>query len=445
MTHNMPPRVLLLAPTTTYRLHPFLEAAGRLGIEVVVGDDRCHMLAEQWGDDSLYMEFSRPKEALETVLEFCRKNPVDTILPVDDRTVKLAAEASVALNLRHNRPDAADAARNKYLMRLRFAESHVRSPTFTKIRLDTPPDGAAARAVYPCVLKPLHLNGSRGVIRADNPDEFIAAYHRLNAILRSAKVRVSGEPEWEEYLVEEYVPGIEVALEGLLVDGELHVLALFDKPDPLDGPFFEESLYVTPSRLTKEEQREIIECAARAASALGLREGPVHAEIRINDEGAWIIEMAARSIGGKCSKALRFGTGLSLEEVLLSQAVLRGSPIPERERQASGVMMLPIPCRGLLKQVNGIERAADVQGIVEIDILIRVGQWVEPLPEGNSYLGFVFARSETPYAVERALRRAKSLLEIKIAPSVNAASFVPPAEGCFSSESKPALLQECDS
>lgn len=408
-------RILILAPTTTYRLEPFLEAARRLGIDVVVGDNRCHVLAELRSDRSLFMEFNRPEEALKVVLDFVRKNPVDAIIPVDDRNVKLAAQASAALGLPHNHPDAADAARNKFLMRERFSQAGLRSPAYARYRLDDPVEQVAAAVSYPCVLKPLHLQGSRGVIRADNPAAFALAFCRLKAILESPEVRVYREPEAEEYLVERFVPGFEVALEGLLMRSKLHLLALFDKPDPLDGPFFEETYYITPSRLSETVQAQVFECATRGAQALGLHEGPIHAELRINPEGVWMIELAARSIGGHCSRILKYGLGRSLEELILQHALGQPDTPPERESRAAGVLMIPIPCGGFLKGVEGIEKALAVPGVDEVKITIRLGQWVTPLPEGASYLGFLFARGDSPAEVERSLREAHTCLTFKIA------------------------------
>lgn len=408
---------MILAPTTTYRLEPFLEAARRLGIEALVVDDRCRVLAEQRGDPALALDFNRVDEALAAVVDFARQHPVDAILAVDDRNVKLAARAAERLGMPHNSPDAAEAARNKFLMREGFARAGVRSPAYARYRLGDPPERIARRVEYPCVLKPLHLSGSRGVIRANSATGFVRAFYRLKAILESPEVRISRDPEANEYLVERFVPGFEVALEGLLVRSRLRVLALFDKPDPLDGPFFEETYYITPSRLPADVQEEIFDCAADAARALGLREGPVHAELRVNSEGIWMIELAARSIGGHCSRILRFGTGLTLEELILLHALGDADASPAREDAAAGVLMIPIPCGGFLKEVRGVEDAQAIPGVQEVKITIRIGQWVVPLPEGASYLGFIFARGVGgPESVENALRQAHQRLEIVLAP-----------------------------
>jgi hypothetical protein len=215
-------------------------------------------------------------------------------------------------------------------------------------------------------------------------------------------------------LVEEYVPGVEIAVEGLLRSGRLDVLAVFDKPDPLVGPYFEETIYVTPSRLPAPTLRAVAELTARATDAIGLTEGPIHAELRIDGERIWVIEVAARSIGGLCARALRFGAGIALEEVILRHAL--GLPIDdlERERGASGVMMLPIPRAGVLQDVHGQDAARAVPGVTGLEITVPRGRPVVPLPEGDRYLGFLFARADSPEAVEAALRAGYAALDVEL-------------------------------
>jgi biotin carboxylase len=257
------------------------------------------------------------------------------------------------------------------------------------------------------------LSASRGVIRANDASEFVAAFHRIAAILASVGDALPEEARGT-LLVEAFVPGREVALEGLLVGGTLHVLALFDKPDPLDGPFFEETIYVTPSRLPATTQDRIAAVTREACAALGLTEGPVHAELRVNQAGPWVLEIAARSIGGLCSQTLRFGTGLTLEELILCHALGRPLESLEREQRPAGVMMIPIPRPGRLRAVRGQDAAAAVAGIEEIAVTMHPGQDVVPLPEGWQYLGFIFARADSPDAVERALREAHARLRFDI-------------------------------
>jgi biotin carboxylase len=266
---------------------------------------------------------------------------------------------------------------------------------------------------YPCVLKPLSLAASRGVIRADNPQTFVEAFARIVSILAETDLDPE-DPGAQQILVEEFIPGPEVSLEGLLIDGALTTLALFDKPDPLDGPYFEETIYVTPSRLPSETQALISAATQQAAASLGLRTGPVHAEVRLNERGAWIVEVAARSIGGLCSSTLRFGDGTSLEEIVLRQAAGLELTSLEREQQPAGVMMIPIPAAGALCDVRGLADAQAVAGIDEISISIPRGEQVVPLPRGGRYLGFIFAHADTPANVERALRQAHSLLAFDI-------------------------------
>ena len=269
-----------------------------------------------------------------------------------------------------------------------------------------------AKAGLPCVVKPLSLSGSRGVIRANDFDQARAAVSRVREILAAA-----GHDDGAPLLLESYLPGAEVAVEGLLRRGQLEILAIFDKPDPLEGPYFEETLYVTPSRLGATVLAEVERVTARAALALGLREGPLHAELRVHEGNASVLELAARSIGGLCSRALRFGAGVSLEQLILRHALgLTLEELP-REPGAAGVMMIPIPRGGTLAQVGGQERARAVPGVGGVEITIARGRPVVPLPEGDRYLGFLFAHGLTPAAVERSLRDAHRCLDIRIEPS----------------------------
>ncbi len=402
-------RVLLLLSAHTYRGGAFLEAAESLGLEVVRGVDVPEELAEQWRVP-LGLEFDDLERSTEKVVEYARQRPLDAIISVDDSASLLAARASAALGLPHNSPQAALAARDKYEMRKLLAAGSVPVPQFMRYSLLQDPKVLASRVSYPCVVKPLRLSGSRGVIRADGPEEFATAFERLKRLLLSE----GNVPDTTNVLVEEFIPGVEVALEGLLTNGDLQVLALFDKPDPLDGPYFEETLYVTPSRLPDVARAAIAACTSQAAEALGLCEGPVHAELRLNSKGPWIVEIAGRSIGGLCSTVLRFGAGVRLEELILRHAVDLEIEGLDRERKAAGVMMIPIPKAGLLTGVEGVEEAKAVPGIEGVEITARLRQPLVPLPEGASYLGFIFARADDPASAEKALRQAHSRLRFKI-------------------------------
>ena len=421
MTHKQ--RVLLLLPTRTYRATDFLEAALKLNVEVVVASEETATTADVSPRQTLVLDFSAPSAATQTIVEFAETYPIAAIVGVDDDTTLLATTASEALGLPHNPVDSAKATRNKYLLRHTLATNGVSVPAYQRFSIeDNPaeivgvglpnPYRPGTQVDFPCIIKPLSLSASRGVIRANTPAEFIEAFQRTAQLLRT--LQKSEDPPAQYLIVEDYIPGIEVALEGILLAGELKTLALFDKPDPLEGPFFEETLYVTPSRLSMEVQEALHRATAEAAHALGLRHGPIHAELRYNDTGAHLIEIAARTIGGLCARTLRFGTGMSLEELVIRHAIGQQVEELQREQQAAGVMMIPVPKAGILGEVRGKTAAHCVEGIVEVNITIPIGGEVVPLPEGARYLGFIFARAETPEAVETALREAHRRLEFII-------------------------------
>jgi biotin carboxylase len=406
-------RVLLLMGAATYRAGAFRDAAAAAGVELVQGVDLPRALAERW-HVPLAVDFADPEAAAGAIAAFARATPLDAILSADDSGSLVAAWPRAARGLPHNSPAAALAARDKGVMREALAAGGVRCPTFRRFALAEDPRRVADAVAYPCVVKPLRLNGSRGVIRADDPAQLVAAFARVRRMLGAE----DGAPGADAMLVEDFIPGVEVALEGLVTGGRLRVLALFDKPDPLDGPFFEETIYVTPSRLALETQAAIADCAQRSVRALGLREGPVHAELRVNERGPWILEIAGRSIGGLCSGVLRFGTDVCLEELILRHAVGLELPSLERERRAAGVMMIPIPRAGVLRGYEGVEEAGAVPGVEGVEITAKPHYPLVPLPEGASYLGFIFARGETPQEVEAALRAAHARLRFDIRPEL---------------------------
>jgi len=407
------PRLLLLVPTTTYRTEDFVEAAGRLDVDLVVAAEKPNALAEAVPERLLTLPFKDPAASVRQVSDYARRYPIAAVVPVDDATTVVGAAIGQALGLRANPMAAVSATRNKLAMREALGRAGVPQPEFAAFGVKEDPAVVAMGVSYPCVLKPLVLSASRGVIRADTPAELAAAWARIAAILALPEIRELGDGA-SKILVESFVPGIEVALEGMLTAGQLQTLALFDKPDPLDGPYFEETIYVTPSRLPEARQSAVADCAARAARALGLTDGPVHAELRINAAGPWLIELAARSIGGLCARTLRFGTGMTLEEIILRHALDWPIASLEREGPAAGVMMIPIPRGGILRGVDGLDQARAAPGIEDITISMHTGQRVVPLPEGSEYLGFIFSRAASPDEAEASLRRAHELLRFQI-------------------------------
>jgi biotin carboxylase len=409
-------RVLLLLPTSTYKTGAYLTAAARLGMEIVVASEQPSTLAAKNPEGLLTLDFTDPEKSARAVASFAARYPIDAVIPVDEDTAVVGAHIAHALGLDQNPVPGAEAARNKYLMRQALRQAALPVPEYWHFTLDDDLNRVAARVGYPCVVKPVFLSTSRGVIRADNSSEFLSAVGRINQILSMPSIRRRGGSAARQLIAEEFIPGVEIALEGLLDKDALKVLAIFDKPDPLNGPFFEETIYVTPSRLPDSVQARATEGTLAAARAMGLVRGPLHAELRINEKGPYVIEVAARAIGGLCSRSLRFGQDLGPEELILMHAVGMDTWTIERERRASGVMMIPIPRGGVLCAVNGLAEARAVPSIDDIIITAHITQEIVPPPEGASYLGFIFSRADTPDAVASALRAADGKLEFVIEP-----------------------------
>src|SRR5579862_9659232 len=421
-------RVLILASKMGYQTRAFAEAAKKVGVEVIFGTDRCHKLEDPWADGAMALHLERAEEAAREIVESIReragegeRSGVDAILALGDAPTAAGARAAEELGLRGNAAGAVAVCRNKREQREVLRAAGVRVPRFWAVGAGDKAEDAAKRVEFPCVVKPVALAASQGVIRANDVGEFVGAVKRVRELLGSPEIQVAhGEAASGEILVEEYVAGGEVAVEGLIIDGALKILAIFDKPDPLEGPFFEESIYVTPSRLGAREQASIRECAEEAVRALGLRNGPVHAEFRVNDEGAWVLEVAPRPIGGLCARALRFGdgageSGVSLEELLIRHALGDGSVASlEREQDASAVMMIPVPRSGGFEGVRGVEEALAVCGVTGVEITARVKDFIAAWPEGSSYLGFIFAKASTAEEAEKAVREAHGKLEFEL-------------------------------
>jgi biotin carboxylase len=412
-----PARILILASKLGYQTRAFTDAAKKLNLEVFFGTDRCHKLDDPWSDGALALHFENPQSAAaEIATQMAAKRP-DAILALGDRPTAAAAYAARAFGIDANSPESVEICRNKLRQRETLRRANLPVPDFFDFAASEKLEFVLARAKYPCVLKPLSLSASQGVIRANDEFEFREAVRRIRALLESPEIQVQREPNLDRILVETYIPGREVAIEGLLSDGQFRALAIFDKPDPLEGPYFEETIYVTPSRLPESEQRALIDCAARSVAALGLVAGPIHAEFRINEEGPWIIEIAPRPIGGLCARALSFGSErISLEELILRHALqMEGSDL-DRERAAAGVMMIPVPKSGIFERVEGQSEAEKISGIEAIIITARQHDYIAAWPEGNSYLGFIFARAETPEEVEAALRESHAKLNFVLSP-----------------------------
>jgi predicted ATP-grasp superfamily ATP-dependent carboligase len=431
-------RVLLLAATTGYQTRAFGDAAEQLGVDLVLATDRCHVLDDPWHDAAIPIRFHEEAGSVAAILEAARRDPIDGVVAVGDRPTVIAARAAKALGLPGHPRSAAAMARNKRALREVLAAANLPTPPFVE-GLSTDPPERFASVGFPMVIKPLALSGSRGVMRVDDEDDLEAGLRRLHDLLQSSDVREERHDAHRLVLAERFIEGREFAIEGLMNRGALDVLAVFDKPDPLDGPFFEETIYVTPSRVPAEAQDAIVHAVGAASRALGLYHGPVHAECRMNPGGVYVLEVAARPIGGLCARALRFvraprtsavgrvpaqessdasAAVIPFEQLLLRHAMGESSTGWMREPCASGVMMIPIPARGLLKGVAGLDDARAVPFVEDVRITAKPDQVLVPLPEGASYLGFIFARAPHPAHVELALRGAHGRLAFTIAPEM---------------------------
>jgi biotin carboxylase len=415
-------RVLLFATTTGYQTRMFSDAAEQLGVELIYATDRCDQLADPWRDGAIPVRYHEELQSVDAIVTALKDQPVDGLLVVGDRPTVLAALVARALRLPGHSPEAARAARDKRAARARFLAAGMLGPSCFTVSTADDPAPLVPRISFPVVVKPTTLSGSRGVIRADDAGSFVDAYRRLQRLLVSTDVRELRDDASSAIHIESYISGAEYAVEGVLDRGALVVLAIFDKPDPLDGPFFEETIYVTPSRADRGMQAAVIEAVQAAVDALGLHHGPIHAECRVNARGVYVLEVAARPIGGLCAKALRFvnqaGNQCGLESLLLRHAAGEAPGDWRLVPTGSAVMMIPIPRAGLYRRALGVEAARAVPGVEDVRITAKPDQRLVPLPEGASYLGFIFARAATPEGAEQAVRLAHGRLRFEIEPVI---------------------------
>lgn len=405
-------RVLVIAPHGSYRTAAFIHAANKLNIDVLIASQGEYSIVSDYVQ-GLHIDFSNESSCIETIVAEAGQRAFSGIIGTDDTTIELAAKAAEKLSLPHNDPHAVKVAQRKDLARFSLEKSNVRIPKFDLLTTTKPLSEQAVKVKFPAVIKPVALSASRGVIRVNDQIELQQAVERIKKML--LEERQIDESVREILLLEEFISGKEVAIEGMLHNGDLDVLAIFDKPDPLDGPFFEETYYITPTSFSEKVQLEIKKTVLQSCHSYGLSEGPIHAECRINEKGVWILEVAARTIGGMCGRLLSLGTGHSLEELVLLHAMGQRVEMKTLESTA-GVLMIPIPGAGILKRVEGLLEAQRVPFITDLSIEVREGYELVPLPEGNSYLGFIFAEAPTVEETEQALRDAHDRLNIVIAP-----------------------------
>ena len=406
----LPPRVLLVAPERSYRTGAFVRAAADLGIELTVASWGQHPLAINSNGIRLRSECA--DQAISQIQETATRHPFSAVIATDDATVPLANGVSEKLGLPTNGSRALSASTDKAAFRATCLEQGLPCPAFFVVRPDQSADPCFEKVGFPCVAKPLSLSASRGVIRCDTREELLSAVERIRKLVGQEKPQAE-----QKILVEEYLPGDEYSVEALLHDGQLELLAIFEKPEPMTGPFFEETIYVTPPRVDARTLKSIEVALMEMVAALEFREGPLHAELRISNTGVSFIEVASRTIGGRCGKVVEFLTGASLETWVLANAVRR--PVQRRDTaDAFGVMMIPVPKAGVLRRVEGISNARRVKGIVSVEVDAREGQKLTPWPEGGPYPGFIFSRCANAAEAAAALRAAHDELAFVTAPEL---------------------------
>lgn len=403
-------RLLLISHHNSYRIASYIKAAKNLSLDVTIASQGKHSLVTEVAD-GLHVNFDDTESALKEIIKENNKKPFAGILGSDDQTVELAAQAAKVLHLPHNPPEAAQYSHRKDLARAKLTLADRNVPFHCLLNLTKPIKNQIIDLPLPCVVKPLNMSASRGVIRVDNTEQLKVACERLRPILADSPNIF----EQTHILIEAYIDGIEIAYEGYLQNKKLNTITIFDKPDQLTGPYFAETIYVTPSSLDNDLQLAIKMEIEKSCKAYGLVTGSIHAECRIDKNNkVWILEIASRTIGGDCARILD-NNNYSLEEMAILLSIGKNITI-KKSKKARAVMMIPIKQKGLLKRVEGLSLANKVKHIDSIDIIINQGHELIPLPEGNQYLGYIFSSADTSEKATEAIRMAYDILTFITSP-----------------------------
>jgi len=404
--------VILIIPSASYRTSAFITVVEKLDLKVLVISDKSQVFSGKYPDNLMIINFHHWKDRLDEISEWSERNGLKAVIGVDEESIVLAANLSNYLKVEHNPVESVLLTKDKYLMRFELKNARLNSPWFKRFSIHDSPNKIINEISFPCVIKPTFLSASRGVIRVNTTKELAKGIKTLNELLSLEEIRERGGEQSDWILVEEYIPGKEVAIEGIVSESKLKVLAVFDKPEPPVGPTFEETIFVTPSILPEKTLYSLFKTAQNAVNALGIVKGPVHIEVRINSSGNYILECASRSIGGLCSKILEFQGGMSLEELILRSYLGRNVEKSKLSGSARGVMMMPTEKMGTLKEMRGVENALNVKGIIDLQITVKPGEKLEPLPKGDRYLGFIFAEDKNQELVIKALKNAWSKIGV---------------------------------
>ena len=404
--------VILIIPSASYRTGPFMNAIRKLDLKVLVISDKSQVFSGKYPDNLIIINFNHWKDKSVEISKWAKNNGLKAVIGVDEESIVLAANLSNFLNVDHNSIESVLLTKNKYLMRTELKKTGLCSPWFKIFSIYESSNKIINEISFPCVIKPTFLSGSRGVMRVNTKKELSEGIKTLNELLSLDELRKRAGKQSDYIMIEEYIPGKEVAIEGIVSEGKLTMLAIFDKPELLEGPTFEETIIVTPSVLTKKIQYSLLETLQVVVKALGIVKGPVHAEARINRNGNYILECASRSIGGLCSKVLEFQGGISLEELILRSYLGRNIEKSKLIGNARGVMMMPTEKKGILKEIGGVKDALVVNGVTDLQITVKPGEKLQPLPKGDRYLGFIFAEGNNQEFVINALKNAWSKIEI---------------------------------
>lgn len=359
-----------------------------------------------------------PEQAIEQALRLHEQTSIGAVLGYEEDATLTVAHIAAALGLPAHPVAAAEAALDKPMMKQRFAAAGIPAADFIVAADEDEAVAWAEAGGYPVVVKPCRGSASQGVIRANDEHTLRQAYRRLRRIIRDHELDNGGRPP-SAHLVERYLPGSELSCELLLQYGAPEVITEFGKPLPLTGPYFEESIYLTPPALGAALRREVHELSMAAAKALGFYHGPAHCEIRLTPDGPKVLEIAGRLLGGACAGSFRDRLGEDLDALLLRSALGERItlPAPADDAPTVGALMIPVPGEGRVVAVRGDDGARRVPGVRDVSLQTEPGEIVVPFPEQACYaVGFVSASGPDEAAVVGSLGQAAAQISLELTP-----------------------------
>ncbi len=385
-------KLLLVIPENSYKSNDFVVAAEKLGIDFLIITDS-EQVSSKFSDTVIINKFDAElnKNNLKKLKD------VTHVLPVDHSALKFSGYLVDLLEVKGNKLESINLSMNKYESRKIF-NSLLDIKVNNEIIKNIDDVNTFINKNGTSVLKPIYGTASKSVLKINNVEKNKEQIEKLMQDCFD-----------QDLVIEEYIDGKEYALEGTIINSELKKIVIFDKPVEYKHPYFEESIYITPSELSSEAEKRVVSIVDKACKKIGLEDGPVHVEFKINENQIFIIEINPRMIGGLCSRCLSFGLfKVSLEEIILHAFMNNELKNIELLNNYVGVLMIPTPKSGKFISINK-EELENIPNISNVEITVPEGSDLLEPPYGDKYLGFAFSQGIDKKTVNESLLTAMNL------------------------------------